>query len=95
MSLRLCDPRAFHRNAGELVALSGSETLAPRLACLDTPHHYVAGAPDGAAGRSLELLSAADVAWTAVEPAGHWPFIDRPAEFAALLARLVRGGADV
>ena len=88
-SLRLCDPRAFHLNARELVALSATETLARRLADLAVPVRYMAGAPGGAAPRSLELLAAAGVPCVEVKPSGHWPFIDRPAAFLAELETLL------
>jgi pimeloyl-ACP methyl ester carboxylesterase len=89
VSLRLACPRTFHRDGRDLVALSRTEELAARLAALPQPHRYVAGVPGGAAARSLELLATAGVPVDRVEPAGHWPFLDRPAEFtAALLAFL-------
>ncbi len=87
--LRLCDPALFHANSLELVALSVPETLAGRLAALPCPRLYVAGQPGGACARSRELLAAAGVPTLALEPSGHWPFIDRVEEFAAALARFV------
>ncbi len=91
-SMRFADPRSVHRHGVELVALSKAENLAARLAAVATPHCYVAGVPGGAAARSRALLAAAGVDVIAIEPAGHWPFIDQPARFAeqtaAWLARL-------
>ncbi len=84
-SLCLCDPRVFHAHSGELVALSAGERLAARLAALPVPHLYIAGVPGGACARSLDLLAAAGVPVAAIEPSGHWPFIDQPAAFASLL----------
>ncbi|MCU0223189.1 MAG: alpha/beta hydrolase [Acidobacteria bacterium] len=88
-SLRLADPRVFHRHSLDLVALSHGEGLARRLAALPMPRYYVAGAPGGASARSLELLRESAVPTLAVAPAGHWPFLDQPALFAALLRDLV------
>jgi pimeloyl-ACP methyl ester carboxylesterase len=90
VSLRLANPRAFYRNARELVELSTPETLADHLASLPVPKLYVAGHPGGADARSLELLEAAGVPLSLVEPAGHWPFLDRPDEFAAVVAGFLR-----
>ncbi len=88
-SLRLCDPALFHHNGCELVALSRAETLAARLAALPVPTLFVAGVPGGAHARSRELVAAAGVAQVVVEPSGHWPFLDRPDDFAAALARFL------
>jgi pimeloyl-ACP methyl ester carboxylesterase len=87
VSLRLADPRTFHRHSLELVALSREERLGLRLRGLAVPACYIAGGPGGASPRSLELLAEAGVAVTVISPAGHWPFVDRPAEFASALAR--------
>jgi pimeloyl-ACP methyl ester carboxylesterase len=46
-SLRLADPRAYHQNSLELLALSRAEDLAVRLAALPIPKHYIAAVPDG------------------------------------------------
>ena len=85
VSLRLADPATFHRDSRELYDLSVGETLAARLAALPQPHRYVAGGPGGASPRSLELLRAAGVPFDVVAPSGHWPFIDQPAGFLAVL----------
>lgn len=87
VSLRLADPRAYHRNSLELLELSGREDLAERLAALPLPARYIAGIPDGVSDRSLELLAAAGVDWIGVKPSGHWPFIDQPEQFVAVLGR--------
>ncbi len=84
-SLCLADPRQYHRNSGELVAISADEGLAARMAALAVPAHYVAGVPRGASPRSRELLDTNGLSWTAIEPAGHWPFLDRPEDFARAL----------
>jgi pimeloyl-ACP methyl ester carboxylesterase len=91
VSLRLADPRSYHQHSLELLTLSRGEELAPRLAALPQPKHYIAAVPDGATERSRTLLSAAGVPWSAIAPSGHWPFIDQPDAFVALLARLVAG----
>ena len=88
-SLRLADPRVFHRHSVDLVALSHGEDLARRLAALPMPKYYVAGAPGGASARSLDLLRHAGVPTIAIAPAGHWPFLDQPVLFATLLRDLV------
>jgi pimeloyl-ACP methyl ester carboxylesterase len=85
-SLRLADPATFLLHSRELVALSAPGTMAERMARLPVPVTYVAGAPGGACPRSRELLAAAGVPTIAIEPAGHWPFVDRPEAFAAALA---------
>ena len=85
-SLCLADPRAYHLNSGELVALSEQEDLAPRLSRLAVPACYVAGIPHGASPRSLELLAEAGVRVLPISPAGHWPFVDEPEAFAAHIA---------
>jgi pimeloyl-ACP methyl ester carboxylesterase len=87
VSLRLADPRTFHRHSLELVALSRREELARRLRSLQGAACYIAGAPGGASPRSLELLADVGVPVTVISPTGHWPFVDRPAEFAAALIR--------
>lgn len=90
-SMRLCDPRSFHLHARELVELSRKANLALRMAALPVPKVYVAGSPGGAPAGSLRLLQTAGVALATVEPSGHWPFIDRPAAFAEVLADFLRG----
>lgn len=86
VSMRLADPRQFHLNSRELVEISEPETMGQRLAALELPLHYVAGVPGGAAERSRELLDEHGIAWTAIEPSGHWPFIDQPDRFVEVLA---------
>ena len=90
-SLALGDPRAFHRNGCELVELSRREQLATRQSALATPSLYVQGS-DGAGPHSRELLDTAGVAVETIEPAGHWPFIDRAEDFLdAVSGFLTRG----
>lgn len=85
-SMRLSDPRVFHRHARDLIIYSQAEDLAARAAALPMPSLYVAGVPDGACERSKELLTAAGAHWLGIAQAGHWPFIDQPDSFAAAVA---------
>jgi len=80
-SARMCDPRLFHRNAGELVEISRSEEPAPRLAALGIPVLYVLGHPGGTGEHSRRLLERSGIPWRSIEPAGHWPFLDRHDNF--------------
>ncbi len=88
--LRLADPRAIHRHAQDLVAMSAAEDLADRLARLRCPTGYLAGVPGGACPRSLELLERAGVPLIRIEPAGHWPFVDQLEASATAIAGLLR-----
>lgn len=90
VSLRLADPRAFHLNSVELVEVSARECLATRLAAVVPPVYYLAGVPDGISERSKELLTQAGITWTAIEPAGHWPFLDQPEPFVSALQMWVK-----
>lgn len=83
------DPRAFHRNATDLVRLSETETLVPRLAALAPPTLFVAGVPSGICAHSRELLDRHRIRTAAIEPAGHWVYIDQPAAFAAAIAEFL------
>lgn len=89
-ALTLASPEVFHRNAIDLVALSSTETLAPRLAALGIPVLFVAGVPGGICARSRALLDEHRLHWTAIEPAGHWPFLDQPVAFAHTVDAFVR-----
>jgi pimeloyl-ACP methyl ester carboxylesterase len=89
ISIRLADPATFLLHARELVSESEPETMAARLAALSVPVTYVAGAPGGACPRTRELLDGAGIATIAIEPAGHWPYLDQPDGFAAALAGLL------
>ena len=81
-SLRLCDARAFKRNGIELVEVSKDEFMAPRLATLPIPTLYIYGSPGGTGEHSRALLQREGVALCGIAPAGHWPFLDQPADFA-------------
>ena len=86
-AMRASSPQVFHRHATELVAVSTTETLAGRLAALRVPVLFIAGVPDGSCERSRALLDAHGVHWIGVQPSGHWPFLDQPAEFAAAVTQ--------
>ncbi len=86
VSLRLSDPRAFHRNSLDLVAMSKLETMAGRLAELPVPSIFIAGVPAGVSARSRQLLGLAEITLLDVSPSGHWPFIDQTEDFIALLS---------
>ncbi|HEX7843859.1 MAG TPA: alpha/beta hydrolase [Kofleriaceae bacterium] len=82
----LASPRAFHRHALDLVAMSEPETLVTRLAALRPPVLFVAGVPGGICERSRELLDRHGVRWIGLSPAGHWVHLDQPDRFAAEVA---------
>ncbi|MEZ4388597.1 MAG: alpha/beta hydrolase [Candidatus Krumholzibacteriia bacterium] len=89
-SLRLAHPATFHRHSQELVAWSERRDLARRRAALRCPLLYVAGAPGGACAESRRLLAEAGVAVAEVAPSGHWPFIDQPEAFVAVVDSFLR-----
>ncbi|MEL7059890.1 MAG: alpha/beta hydrolase [Acidobacteriota bacterium] len=93
-SVQLCDPRAFLVDSRELVELSMREELAGRLARLPCPTVYLFGRPHGTGPRSLELLERAGAESHAFEPAGHWPYLEQPNGFAALVAALLERFTD-
>ncbi len=94
-SLRLCDPRAYHKNSCELLDASRREDQATRLRALPMPALYVAGVPDGASPRSRALLRRADVGVVEIGPAGHWPFLDQEEAFVAELASFLKRSPGV
>ncbi len=86
----MASPAMFHRNAVDLVAASERGDLAARFAALPCPKLFVAGVPNGICERSRKLLTELGVNWVAIEPSGHWPFIDQPDAFAGAVAELLR-----
>lgn len=88
-SLRLADPCLFYAHSCELVARSRARTLAADLAALPKPKAYIAGAPKGASPGSLDMLRQAGVPIAEISPAGHWPFIDQPENFAEKLTDIL------
>ena len=84
-SLRICDPRCLYLNGVELVEFSREEMLAMRMRGLKIPTVYFSGDPGGAGARSRSLLDRAGIRWVPVPDTGHWPFLDQPEAFTALL----------
>jgi pimeloyl-ACP methyl ester carboxylesterase len=62
----------------DLVRLSETATMGPRLAALTCPRLFVAGVPNGVCPESRAELERLGVPWVAIEPAGHWVFVDQP-----------------
>ena len=89
VSVRICDPRAYHLNSVELVELSGGEELARRRAALALPLLYLLGDPRGTGARSRAMLDEAGVPWRPIPDAGHWPFRDQQALFVGELLRFL------
>jgi pimeloyl-ACP methyl ester carboxylesterase len=88
----VASPAVFHHHAVDLVALSESDTLAPRLAALPVPVLYVAGVPDGICPHSRALLDRHAIRWVGLAPARHWVHVDQPDRFAAAVAGFLREG---
>ncbi len=84
-ALSFASPAVFHRHARELVDMSGTNTLAVRLAALDVPVVFIAGVPDGICADSVAELHQHGVSVAALEPAGHWVYLDQPAAFTATM----------
>lgn len=82
-AMEQANAEVFRGNAADLVAMSEAETLVPRLAAVRAPVLFVAGVPGGICTRSKELLDRHEIPWVGIEPAGHWPYIDQRAAFAA------------
>lgn len=89
-ALSAASPRVFHRHARELVAMSASEQLVPRLAALRTRVLFIAGVPGGICEHSRRLLDRHAVRWIGLAPAGHWVHRDQPDAFASSVAELLR-----
>lgn len=85
-SLSFADATTLRTDAADLVALSVGGDLAERRARLTLPFAYLLGSPRGAGAESQAALTAAGVPWSAVAPAGHWPFVDQPRAFLGQLA---------
>jgi pimeloyl-ACP methyl ester carboxylesterase len=90
-ALMFASPHVFHRHASELVELSMTSTLAPRLAALGGEKAlFITGATDGVCPDSRALLDAHAVPWIGIEGAGHWVYIDQPEAFTSHVARFLR-----
>ncbi|MBA2544619.1 MAG: alpha/beta fold hydrolase [Deltaproteobacteria bacterium] len=87
----LASPEVFHRNASDLVAASERGDLASRFVALRCPKLFIAGSPHGICERSRALLTELRANWVAIEPSGHWPFVDQPDAFASEVAEFLRG----
>ncbi|HUS29280.1 MAG TPA: alpha/beta hydrolase [Kofleriaceae bacterium] len=86
----LAHPESFHRHAGDLVEMSATNTLGPRLAALTCPALFVAGVPDGVCVETRRQLTELKVRWVGIEPAGHWVYLDQLDKFVAELSRFLR-----
>ena len=82
-ALLAASPTIFYRHSLDLLALSESNTLAPRLAALRCPKLFIAAVPGGVCEHTRSLLDQHHIRWTAIDRSGHWPFIDQPSAFAS------------
>ncbi len=89
-SLCQADPATYHLNSTELVAMSEKRDMATRLAGLNVPRVYIAGAPGGASEETRRLLEEARVPVLEITPSGHWPFLDQPEDFNEALLSFLR-----
>ena len=90
-AMAFASPGVLHRHSQDLVELSAPEDMAARLARLAIPTLYVAGVPNGICERSRALLDQHRVRTLALEPAGHWPYVDQIDPFCAALVAFVTG----
>jgi pimeloyl-ACP methyl ester carboxylesterase len=79
-AMAFASPDVLHRHSRDLVEMSAPENMAARLA---RPTLYIAGVPSGICERSRTLLDQHRVPTVALEPAGHWPYVDQTARFCA------------
>ena len=89
VSLRMCSPAAYYQNSLDLVSLSKNNELAKRQNQLAMPVLHIVGRPKGTGDRSCQMLTEAQINWQAIEPAGHWPFIDQQAAFVEEVRRFL------
>ena len=87
-AMTFASPRMFYRHASDLVALSQTESMAPRLAALRVPALFVAGVPNGICEASRALLDRTRARWIGIEPAGHWVYLDQRERFASAIREL-------
>ncbi|MBN1297738.1 alpha/beta hydrolase [bacterium] len=90
-SLRFASPQQFWRHSNDLVNLSKDGTLARSFTGLQQRKRFIAGAPDGLCGTSLELLKKENTPLSIIRPAGHWPFLDKPSSFIAEILPFITG----
>lgn len=88
-ALTLASPDVFWTHARDLVAASTRGDLAARFAALPCPTLFVAGVPRGICEASRRELTRVGARWVAIEPSGHWPFVDQPGAFATEVAELL------
>jgi len=79
-------PITFHRHALDLLALSESEVLVPRLAAVRCPKLFIAAVPGGVCEHTRSLLAHHKIRTVVIQPSGHWPFVDQPDAFATAVA---------
>ncbi len=91
VSVCLCQPSTFRRNAAQLVELSRAEGLARRFGALTVNKAFVHGSPGGAPERSAQLLRKVGVEPQVISEAGHWPYIDQRTAFLELVAKILDG----
>lgn len=89
-AMSAAQPQSFHRHANDLMTLSATEQLAPRLAAIAAPSLFIAGVPDGICARSRALLDEHAVRWLALSPSGHVVFFDQSTLFAAAVGDFLR-----
>lgn len=85
----MASPDVFWSNARDLVAASARGDLAARFGALRCPALFVAGTPGGICEASRHELTRVGAKWVAIEPSGHWPFIDQPDRFATEVAEFL------
>jgi pimeloyl-ACP methyl ester carboxylesterase len=89
-ALCFAQPRTYYKQASDLVALSVTESMAPRLAALTIPALFIAGVPGGISQASRALLDRHRARWIGLEPAGHWVYLDQLGAFAATIENFIR-----
>jgi pimeloyl-ACP methyl ester carboxylesterase len=87
-----CDPRTLFRNACELVEASEEGSLALRFASLDRPVAFIYGDSEkGLSGLSVTRLRKVGVEPRPIAQVGHWPFLEEPDAFAAVVGAFLDG----
>lgn len=89
-AMYFAQPEVFHGHAADLVSLSDTEQLGPRMRDLGCPHLFIAGVPDGICEYSRALLERIGARWVGIEPAGHWVYLDQLERFATHVDAFIR-----